>query len=421
MKITYRLFLVLLIGIFIFGCGSKKSGIEGKVVDGKGQPISGLKITVRQVQPVKDYEQFETLTGTDGIFRFAEVMPASAYTIIPSSDKWTTKINMKVITGAEGQTFVLNKPLVIRFQVAKNGSVTDSKTSLQWLIYAAKDLSSENVLNSVKNIKEGGFNDWRLPTKSELAALAVAAVVTPGATTTRETCCVWTSEPNSEKVDWDFYIDDNNDLWAASKIPANDRIVVVRNSGGTPAVTQKPAVAVLPAASTPATAKHPAASIPAPAAENKEVSASRQVSGPVKTAVPAPVVEKKELAKKAAPAEKAGTSPVSGSVIIYFTMNKSVIAPEDMAKLKDFYAKIKGASGKVVIEGHTDSLGSASSKLKVSIERSLKVFDTLKKIGLSDKIKVELKGVGDAKAAAENDSEEGRKLNRRVELFFIPE
>jgi outer membrane protein OmpA-like peptidoglycan-associated protein len=55
------------------------------------------------------------------------------------------------------------------------------------------------------------------------------------------------------------------------------------------------------------------------------------------------------------------------------------------------------------------------------VNRVLKVLDMFKKMGLNDKAKVELKGMGDAKAVAENDSEEGRKLNRRVELSFIPE
>ena len=67
MRLFSRLVLVALVGLLCFGCG-KKSGIEGKVLDGKGQPVSGVKIIAKQAQPIKGFEQFETTTGSDGIF-----------------------------------------------------------------------------------------------------------------------------------------------------------------------------------------------------------------------------------------------------------------------------------------------------------------------------------------------------------------
>jgi hypothetical protein len=120
MKIAHRLLLVLLIGIFLFGCGGKKSGIEGKVVDGQGQPISGLNVTIKQVQPVEGYKEFQTKTGSDGIFRFPGVMPVSDYTISLSTDKWKTKVTTKVTSGTEGQTLVLNSPILVRFNVMRD-------------------------------------------------------------------------------------------------------------------------------------------------------------------------------------------------------------------------------------------------------------------------------------------------------------
>ncbi len=60
MKILYRLFLFLLISVFLLSCSDKKAGIEGKLLNGRGQPISGVTIIFKQVQPSKGYEQFET-------------------------------------------------------------------------------------------------------------------------------------------------------------------------------------------------------------------------------------------------------------------------------------------------------------------------------------------------------------------------
>jgi outer membrane protein OmpA-like peptidoglycan-associated protein len=475
MKIAHRLVLVLLIGIFFFGCGGKKSGIEGKVVDGQGQPISGLAVIIKQVQPVKGYEQFEVTTGSDGIFRFPGVMPVSEYVVSLSTDKWKTKVTTKVTSGTEGQTLVLNNPIFVRFNIMRDGSIIDTKTGLQWLIYTGTDLSFENVLNSVKNIREGGFNDWRIPTMAEIASLqekATASGFLSEIDATHEACCVWTGEPNSENIEWTFYIDDGNDLWTSSNIPANDRLVVVRAAGGIPTAFIPPVVAPLPPnvptaapappppppppvvvekKETPAPApakvsekkKEVAAPVKAPAAKKKEAAppakapaakkkepvalhpaAVKKAPAVVKEEPadkPAPVAEKEDSTDKPAPAEKAEPSPMGNNISLYFVSVNSVsISAENLAKLKAFYAKIKDNPGRLVIEGHSDSGGSSSGKLKTSIDRSLSVLDTLKKLGLSDKVVVEIKGMGSAKPAGENDTAEGRKLNRRVELTFIP-
>ena len=52
--------------------------------------MSGVKIVAKQIQPIKGYEQVETTTGSDGIFRIKGPYPASEYTINPESDKWKT-------------------------------------------------------------------------------------------------------------------------------------------------------------------------------------------------------------------------------------------------------------------------------------------------------------------------------------------
>jgi outer membrane protein OmpA-like peptidoglycan-associated protein len=482
MKIAHRLLLVLLIGIFFFGCGGKKSGIEGKVIDGQGQPISGLKVIIKQVQPVKGYEQFEATTGSDGIFRFAGVMPVSDYVISLLTDKWKTKVTTKVTSGTEGQTLVLNSPMIVRFNVMRDGSVVDTKTGLQWLIYNGTDLSAENVINNVRNIREGGFSDWKLPTISELNSLqekATASGFLSEIDATHEACCVWTGEPNTENVEWTFYIDDGNDLWSSSAIPANDRILVVRPAGGIPVAVLPPVVAP-PPSNLPPAPPAPAPPVPAvvekkitPAPEPAKVSEKKEVAPPVKepaakkkeipppAAAPAKVSEKKEVAAttkepiapqpqpapakkepgkktpvavkeepaakpaplvkaKPSPLAKAEPSPMGNNIIVYFGVNSVSVSAEDLAKLKSFYAKIKGNTGHLAIEGHSDSSGSSSGKLKISSDRALSVYDTLIKLGLSDKVAVEMKSLGSAKPAAENDTADGRKLNRRVEITFIP-
>jgi uncharacterized protein DUF1566 len=59
-----------------------------------------------------------------------------------------------------------------RFETLEDGTVKDSKTGLIW---AAKDNGAaimwSKAVEYCKNYSEGGHNDWRVPTSSELATL----------------------------------------------------------------------------------------------------------------------------------------------------------------------------------------------------------------------------------------------------------
>jgi hypothetical protein len=170
MKGFLRVVLVVGIGLLLFGCG-KKSGIEGKVLDGKGQPMSGVKIIAKQVQPIKGYEHFETTTGSDGGFSFKGVFPSSDYTISPWDQNWNTEAKIKAQSGPEGQTSILPSPLVVRFTSNKDGVITDNKTGLQWAPDPGQAMNWDQATQYAQNLRLGGFSDWRLPTRVELREL----------------------------------------------------------------------------------------------------------------------------------------------------------------------------------------------------------------------------------------------------------
>lgn len=393
MNIARRLLLVLLISVFLFGCSGKKATTEGKLVDGKGQPIAGITVIFKQVKPTADSEQLEAKTGADGIFRLSGLISSSEYIITPVSDKWKTSVTMKITTGSEGQIMVLTNPIVIRFNMLVNGTIVDTKTGLQWLIYTATDINAGNVITTVKNIREGGFSDWRLPTKAELLDLQdkTSTAEQSESRSANETCCAWTAEPNSEKVEWEFYIDDGNDLWTSGKLPPNDRVVVARNYSASSTTAQVPI-----AAASPVVVPQPQAAAP-----------------PAPAAVTTPSVSEKK--------DAAVTAQTGNTVIVRFDPKKATINTEGLAALKAFYAKVKDTSGKILIEGHSDAGGSTINTMKNSVDFALSTLSLLKKMGLSDKAKVELKGMGDTKPVADNKTPEGRQQNRRVELAFIPE
>lgn len=556
MKIAYRFLFVLLISMYLLGCGEKTSSIEGKFIDGTGKPLSGISVIIKQVQPTQGYEQFETKTGVDGVFRLSGCAPVSEYIISPLSDKWKSKVTKKVKTLEAGQNLVLTQPIKIRFTQLKDGSVVDSKTGMQWKIYPVKDITAANVLEKVKSLNEGGFTDWRLPSRADLEGLVEekVALKTPAEPApVVKTCCAWVSEPDTQDVDWKFYVEEDNELWSSNKDTPDNRIVIVRNystapvaappqtttkpTGTAPAVspgptTQAPVGATVPAvvpqlpgqaqtkapatvrdasrkacaekkaqeattpqttpsekpsavsaskvspipktavpgvapqkaapaitpskttatspapnAAGPAIAPAPKASTPVVAAPAPKVDTAKVISKeppkktetekvtdkkPVKKAELAKATAAKQLApvKKPTQAKKTESVKVADldvstekDVTLYFDSGSSIIPTRELVKLKTFFAKVKNRKGTIVINGHSDASanGEATGNVMLSNDRSSNVLKALHKMGLSRQIKLEMGALGDSKPAASNDTPEGRKLNRRVEINFIPE
>ena len=74
---------------------------------------------------------------------------------------------------------------------------------------------------------------------------------------------------------------------------------------------------------------------------------------------------------------------------------------------------------KFVIEGHTDNVGSQERNLKLSEKRAKSVFKYLISKFKISKDRIDLKGYGDSRPIAPNDTETGRAKNRRVEIVII--
>ena len=110
---------------------------------------------------------------------------------------------------------------------------------------------------------------------------------------------------------------------------------------------------------------------------------------------------------------------LSGSVL--FASAKSDLLPEAQLKLNDVAnALIKeDPISKIVVEGHTDSQGSAAYNQDLSQRRAQVVRDYLVTRGIaSDRITAQ--GFGPSRSIAENTSTEGRANNRRVEIVVQP-
>ncbi len=218
--------LVVFLMMFVIGCG-KSTSLEGKVVDGKGQPLANVKVAAKMSQPIKGYEQFETTTGADGTFKFGKLFPTSEYQLILYSERWKKEEKIKTDSGPEGQTKMLPEPVMIRFMDSKEGVVLDTKTNLMW---AAKDNGSDinwaNAKSYCDNYRGGGDTGWRMPTQNELAELYASGAHKDKIKLT--SCCPWASETRgSEAAEFRFHI--GKRYWAHQSYDFTLRALPVRS------------------------------------------------------------------------------------------------------------------------------------------------------------------------------------------------
>lgn len=78
----------------------------------------------------------------------------------------------------------------------------------------------------------------------------------------------------------------------------------------------------------------------------------------------------------------------------------------------------KLASRYLYIEGHTDNVGPTEANESLSALRANSVADRVKIKGF-EKSRVDIVGYGDRHPQCSNDSEDGRKCNRRVQIVVI--
>jgi OOP family OmpA-OmpF porin len=102
---------------------------------------------------------------------------------------------------------------------------------------------------------------------------------------------------------------------------------------------------------------------------------------------------------------------------ILFATGKADLQPESRPVLKEIASTLKKYGDlKILIEGHTDSVGAAASNLSLSDARAAAVKATLVSDFGVDGARVTTKGFGDTKPAAPNANAIGRAQNRRVEI-----
>ena len=101
---------------------------------------------------------------------------------------------------------------------------------------------------------------------------------------------------------------------------------------------------------------------------------------------------------------------------VSFKVGSAELVPSTLATLDKTIAGLKkNAKAKVEIEGHTSSEGGEEYNQKLSEDRANSVRDYMIRKGIS-KDRVTAVGYGYSRPKASNDTEAGRKQNRRIEV-----
>lgn len=134
---------------------------------------------------------------------------------------------------------------------------------------------------------------------------------------------------------------------------------------------------------------------------------------PPKPEKPAPKVIKKRKAKLVG-------KKIEITDKVMFDYNAATIKVESNTLLEDVAEVLKENAGvkKIRIEGHTDSDGKDAYNKKLSQQRADSVKSFLVKAGI-DESRLEAVGYGEERPVADNDTDEGKEKNRRVEFNVI--
>lgn len=106
---------------------------------------------------------------------------------------------------------------------------------------------------------------------------------------------------------------------------------------------------------------------------------------------------------------------------VLFDTGQATLKPgahETIARLADVLNE--DSNRKVMIEGHTDSVGSEETNMMLSTQRAEAVRGALMMQGVAA-AQIAVQGRGESVPVASDDTASGRQQNRRVEMFFTQE
>jgi OOP family OmpA-OmpF porin len=130
------------------------------------------------------------------------------------------------------------------------------------------------------------------------------------------------------------------------------------------------------------------------------------------------IIEKEAMKQDVTASDMFDALNREGHIALYinFDTGKSAIKPESRPIIEQIVQMLKSNPDlKISVEGHTDNVGNPKSNKTLSDERAKAVVKEIVAQGIDAK-RLSAVGYGQDKPIADNNTEEGRAKNRRVEL-----
>jgi len=104
---------------------------------------------------------------------------------------------------------------------------------------------------------------------------------------------------------------------------------------------------------------------------------------------------------------------------IFFETGSSELLPASEPELKKLLYTLKSNLSMIIeLRGHTDNVGDDAANQQLSQARAKAVFIWLTNNGIQS-FRITYKGYGETQPIANNDTEAGRKQNRRTEFYIV--
>lgn len=126
--------------------------------------------------------------------------------------------------------------------------------------------------------------------------------------------------------------------------------------------------------------------------------------------------DRKTLVKKTIPIVELGRKLIIENLLFQTAKYDLPDSVRELDLLADFM--IARPNVAIIVEGHTDAVGSFATNDLLSKNRANSVKDYLVKRGVSE-FRIQTQGYGERKPIATNETEFGRKLNRRTEIIIV--
>jgi len=101
---------------------------------------------------------------------------------------------------------------------------------------------------------------------------------------------------------------------------------------------------------------------------------------------------------------------------VYFDFDRHLLTPESILILDKVVNRLKMISDVIELTGHTDSTGDKDYNRRLGMQRAIATKQYLVDKGMTEN-NFELASEGEGEPLEDNKSAEGRKKNRRVEVF----